>query len=202
MQRSTNIGRIFKILQESGILRPRDMDAYGIPRRYLSLLYKRGLLRRTARGLYELPDSDVSEHQTLAQVSKRVPGSVVCLLSALRFHDLTSQQPHEVWIALDRSRNPILRIRDLPIRKVRFSGYAFSEGIEEYDVNGVKIRVYSAAKTIADCFKYRNKIGLDVALQALRACQRERRCSSDELWRFAKVCRVANIMRPYMEAMS
>ncbi len=198
----TNIEKILDIVRESGVVRPRDLDKYSIPRRYMSLLHQKKLLHRCARGLYELPDSNISEHRTVAQVCNRVPGGVVCLLSALRFHDITSVHPHEIWLALDRSKNPSLRIRDLPIRRVRFSGAAFSEGIEEHDVCGVQVHVYSIAKTVADCFKYRNKVGLDVSLEALRECRRERRCSNDDLWYFAKVCRVANVMRPYMEAMS
>lgn len=198
----TNIEKTLDIVAQIGIVRPRDFDEHNVPRRYLSLLHQRGLLRRIGRGLYELPGADVTEHWTIVQVSKRVPGGVVCLLSALRFHDLTSQHPHEVWLALDRTKNPIIKAKDLPIRKMRFSGPAFSEGIEEHEVSGVSVKVYNVAKTIVDCFKYRNKIGLDVALEALRECRRERLCKSDDLWYYAKICRVTNVMQPYLEAMS
>lgn len=202
MPRKTNIERVLEITNKAGIIRPRDLDVFDIPRRYLSLLNQRGLLRRIGRGLYELPNADVTEHWTIAQVSKRVPDCVICLISALRFHDLTSQHPHEVWLALERTRNPILKVKDLPIRRMRYSGLAFSEGIEEHVVSGVTVRVYNVAKTIVDCFKYRNKIGLDVALEALRECRHERRCTNDDLWHYAKICRVTNVMRPYLEAMS
>jgi len=202
MSKKTNIERVLEITGKAGIIRPRDLDGFDIPRRYLSLLNQRGLLHRIGRGLYELPNADVTEHWTIAQVSKRVPDCVICLISALRFHDLTSRHPHEVWLAIERTKNPILKIMDLPIRRMRYSSLAFSEGIEEHVVSGVNVRIYSVAKTIVDCFKYRNKIGLDVALEALKESRRERRCTNDDLWRYAKICRVTNVMRPYLEAMS
>jgi predicted transcriptional regulator of viral defense system len=192
---------LLSLMKKTGVIRPKDLDAHGIPRRYLSLLYQKGLVQRRGRGIYELPGADVTEHHTLAQVCKRVPTAVVCLLSALAFHNLTSQHPFEVWLALERSAHRT-REQALPIRVFRFSGQAFSEGIEEHEVSGVPVRVYSLPKTIADCFKYRNKIGLDVAIEALKACRRERRCTFDDLWHYAKICRVANVMRPYMEALS
>ncbi len=154
-----------------------------------------------ARGIYELPDADITEHQTLAQVCKRVPKGVVCLLSALQFHNLTSQQPFEVWLALDRSAHRTKEAK-LPIRIARFSGKAFSEGVEEHIIGGVTAKIYNLPKTVADCFKYRNKIGLDVALEALKECRQERRCTFDELWHYAKICRVSNVIRPYMEALT
>jgi predicted transcriptional regulator of viral defense system len=140
-----------------------------------------------------------SEHEMLAAVSARVPHGVVCLLSALRFHDLTTQNPAEVWLAIDRkARAPAQR--ELPLRIVRFSGKARIKGIEEHFIDGVRVRIYNPAKTVADCFKYRRKIGTDVALEALRDCCRSKRCSLDELSRYAAVCRVTNVMQPYLEA--
>jgi predicted transcriptional regulator of viral defense system len=122
-------------------------------------------------------------------------------LSALRFHELTTQAPFEVWLAIDeKARLP--KVDYPPIRIVRFSGKSLEFGIQEHRIEGVAVRVYSPAKTIADCFKYRNKIGLDVALEALRDCWQERRATTDELWAAAKVCRVANVMRPYMESLT
>jgi predicted transcriptional regulator of viral defense system len=197
----TNTGKIIELVRQSGVLRPRDLDRYGIPRRYMSRLYQKGMLERVGRGLYSIPGAEPTEHHTVAMVSKQIPQAVICLLSALQFHNLTSQNPYQVWIAINRtSRRP--RASGLPIRIVRFSGVAMSEGIEDHELEGVNVRVYGIAKTVADCFKYRNKIGLDVALEALRECLRERRSTSDELWHFARVCRVANVMRPYLEAMS
>lgn len=196
---SPTVKRVLKIAAEAGVLRPRDLDNHGIPRRYLSMLCRQGLLSRTGRGLYVLADADTTENRTLAEVCKRVPAGVICLLSALRFHNLTTQMPFQVWLAIDRKAR-LPKEPMLPIRIVRFSGPALETGIEEHQVEGVRVKVYSPAKTVADCFKYRNKIGRDVALEALRDCRSQRKCSNDELWRYAKVCRVANVMKPYLEA--
>ena len=191
--------RILELVEQAGVLRPRDLDAHGIPRIYLSRLCERGLLQRVGRGLYVLPNADVSEHHTLAEACKRVPHGVVCLLSALRFHGLTTQSPHEVWLAIgSKAWRP--QVDYPPLRFVRFSARALEAGVEEHSIEGVTVHVYDPAKTVADCFKYRNKIGLDVALEALRDCRRQRKCTNDELWHYAKICRVANVMRPYMEA--
>jgi predicted transcriptional regulator of viral defense system len=191
--------RILEMVEQAGVLRPRDLDAHGIPRIYLSRLCERGILQRVGRGLYVLSNADVSEHHTLAEAGKRVPHGVVCLLSALRFHGLTTQAPFEVWLAIG---SKVWRPQvDYPrLRFVRFSARALEAGLEEHSIEGVIVRVYNPAKTVADCFKYRNKIGLDVALEALRDCRRQRICTNDKLWHYAKICRVANIMRPYMEA--
>lgn len=191
--------QILEIVAEAGVLRPRDLEAHGIPRIYLSRLCERGLLDRVGRGLYVLPDADVSEHHTLAEAGKRVPHGVVCLLSALRFHGLTTQSPSEVWLAIaNKAWRP--QVDYPPLRFVRFSERTLEAGVEEHSIEGILVRIYNPAKTVADCFKYRNKIGLDVALEALRDCRRQRRCTNDELWHYAKICRVANVMRPYMEA--
>jgi len=193
------IGQVLRLVQDAGVLRPRELDAHGIPREILRRLSDRGLLARVGRGLYMLPDAAVTEHHTLAEASKRVPQGVVCLLSALCFHGLTTHVPAEVWMALP---NKVWRPRvDAPaMRFVRFSGDAFESGIEAHHLEGVLVRVYNPAKTVADCFKYRNKIGLDVALEALRDCLRQHRCTVDELWEFARICRVAPVMQPYIEA--
>lgn len=195
--------RVLARVQAAGIIRPRDLATESITHQYLQSLYHRGLLARTGRGLYTLPDAAEAfdEHAALATAAKRVPGGVICLLSALRFHDLTTQAPFEIWVAVEHSAY-VPRDPTLPLRVVYFSGAAYSEGIEEHEVNGVPVRVYSPAKTVADCFKYRNKIGLDVALEALRETWRERRATMDELWRNAKVCRVANVMRPYLASLT
>jgi len=193
--------KILELAYESVGVNLKDLEEKGIPRHYLYKLYRQGLLARAARGLYVRSDLDPSEYQTIAEVAKRVPEGVLCLLSALQLHELTTQMPHQVWLAIEpikrRPKEP-----GLPIRLVQFSGESFSAGIEERDIKGVKVKIYSPAKTVADCFKFRNKIGLDVALEALRDCRRQRKCSNDDLYRFAKVCRVWKIMRPYLEAMS
>jgi predicted transcriptional regulator of viral defense system len=195
----TQIQRVLDIVHRTGVLRPRDLNAYGIPREYLYRLLDRGLLERVGRGLYVLPDVDATEHHTLAEAGKRVPQGVVCLLSALQFHGLTTQAPFEVWLAIEaKAWRP--RVDYPPLRIVRFSGTAWESGVEEHSIEGILVKVYSPAKTVADCFKYRNKIGLDVAIEALRDCHRQRKCTNDDLVRYARICRVTAVMRPYLEA--
>lgn len=196
---STTTKQVLKLAQQMGVLRVRDLTSRGIHPEYLRRLCCQGLLTRAGRGLYVTADAEISAHHGLAQVGKRVPHGVICLLSALRFHELGTQIPHEIWMAVDR-RAARPRVDYPPLRIVRFSGQALTAGIEEHKIEGVRVRVYSPAKTVADCFKYRNKIGLDVALEALRECWRARRCTMDELWRCAKICRVQNVMQPYLEA--
>jgi predicted transcriptional regulator of viral defense system len=191
---------LIALVRRAGILRPRDVLAAGIPTATFRRLEQRGVLRRSGRGLYMLADTaEVTEHHALAEACTRVPHGVVCLLSALRFHDLTTQSPFEVWLAIEeRKWRPV--VDHPPLRIMRFSGPAFTQGVEVRRVEGVSVRVYGVAKTIADCFKYRNKVGLDVALEALRDVRRRRLCTNDDLWRYAQVCRVANVMLPYLEA--
>ncbi len=197
---TTRTDKILELVRAAGILRPRDLDQYGIPRIYLSRLCASGKLKRVGRGLYILPESDTTEHHSLAEVCKRVPKGVVCLLSALRFHDITTQAPFEVWLAIgEKDWRP--RVEYPPLRIVRFSPASLSAGIEVHRIEGVTVQVYCPAKTVADCFKYRNKIGLDVALEALRQCWRSRQCTMDELWHYADLCRVRNVMRPYLESL-
>lgn len=190
-----------QLARQAGILRPRDLEAHGIARTYLRELCDQGLLIRSGRGIYTAADAEVTEHHTLAEVSKRVPHGVVCLASALRFHDLTTQNPWEVWLMIE-SGSRVPRVDYPPLRIFRSSGEAFLSGIDEHPIEGVSLRVYNLPKTIADCFKYRNKIGLDLALEALRECLRSRRCSRDELHHYARICRVEQVMRPYLEALA
>lgn len=198
---TTQTDKVLKLVRKAGILRPRDLDPYDIPRTYLSRLCAVGKLQRIGRGLYVLPDSGATEHRTLAEACKRVPKGVVCLLSALRFHDLTTQTPFEIWLAIgEKAWRP--RMKYPQLRIVRFSQAALSAGIKEHQIEGVTVKVYSPAKTVADCFKYRNKIGLDVAIEALRECRRERHCTMDDLWHYADICRVRNVMRPYLESLA
>jgi predicted transcriptional regulator of viral defense system len=191
--------RVLDLASKGGILRPRDLQTKGLPKDYLWRLHKQEKLEKVGRGMYAMPGAALSEHQTVVQAALRVPHGVVCLLSALRFHDLTTQSPFEVWMAIDvKARAPKEEI--IPLRIVRFSGKALTAGVETHSIEGVKVRVYSPAKTVADCFKYRNKIGLDVAMEALKDCWRKKKATSDELWRYAKVCRVSHVMRPYLES--
>jgi predicted transcriptional regulator of viral defense system len=192
---------LLKLAREKGVLRSCDLDKFGIPRVYLSRLCEKGLLYRASRGVYIRADSDITENHDLAQVARRVPDGVVCLISALQFYNIGTQIPHKLWIAIgEKDRRP--RLEYPPVRVVRFSGEARTAGVDIHEIEGVSIKIYSIAKTIADCFKYRNKIGLDVALEALRECRRAKLCSMDDLWTNAKICRVANVMRPYLEAMA
>ena len=183
------------------LLRARDLTQRGLSTVILGRLVAAGKLERVARGVYSLPGRGLSEHRSLAEAALRVPKGVVCLLSALRFHDLTTQAPFEVWLAIDnKAATPKLDYP--PLRLVRFSGAALTEGVEEHVVDGVTVRVTGVAKTVADCFKYRNKIGLDVALEALRDAWNGKRMTSDEIWHYAKIDRVANVMRPYLESLA
>lgn len=184
-----------------GVMRSRDFEAHGVSRVTVQRLCERGLLRRLGRGIYGLADAELTEHHTLAEAARRVPAGVVCLLSALRFHELTTQNPFEVWLAIDvKAFKP--KVDWPPLRIVRFSGVALAFGVEERAVEGVPVRMTSPAKTVADCFKYRNKIGVDVAVEALTMYRRERRGTLDELLQAAAVDRVARVIRPYVEAIS
>lgn len=192
--------KIHRLASKKGVLRPADLARHGIPRAVLSRMRARGELERISRGLYAIPGSAISEHRGLAEACRRVPKGVVCLLSALRFHDLTTQAPFEVWMAIpEKAWRPKLDYP--PLRIFRFSGKALHEGVETHLIDRVKVQVFNPAKTVADCFKYRNKVGLDVALEALRDCWRERKATMDEFSRYAKICRVANVMRPYLESL-
>ena len=192
---------ILDLAAERSLIRPRDLTERGLPTVALTRLVRQGRLQRVGRGLYALPDRPVSEHNALAEVARKHPQAIVCLLSALRFHDLTTQSPFEVWLAIpNKARAP--KMDYPPLRIVRFSGAALARGVEDHVIDGVPVRVTSVARTVADCFKFRNKIGHDVALEALQEAWRAKRASMDELWRYATLCRVANVMRPYMESLS
>lgn len=192
--------RLLALVHRLGVVRPRDLAGRGVPRTTLAKLVAEGVLDRPSRGVYVLADADVTEHHDLAQVCKRVPHGIVCLLSALRFHRLTTQAPHEVWFGIGRkARRP--KLDHPPLRIVRFSGAGLTAGVEEHTVEGVRVRVTGPARTVADCFAYRNTVGLEVALEALRDCLRQRRATVDELHRAAQTRRMANVMRPYLEAM-
>jgi predicted transcriptional regulator of viral defense system len=200
---------ILDLARHRGLIRPLDLTAHGLPRVSLTRLVRQGRLARVGRGLYALPDRSVSEHSTLAEVARKHPRAVVCLLSALRFHELGTQAPFEVWLAIpNKARAPSLDSLHLtgPLRIVRFPEIALTEGVDEHLIDGVPVRITGIARTVADCFKYRNKIGLDVALESLREALgtngQGRRATMDDLWRFARLCRVANVMRPYLEALA
>jgi predicted transcriptional regulator of viral defense system len=192
--------KILELLKSSAFLRPRDLKKHGLSRTALSRLCRKGQVVRTERGLYMIPGEIQTEHFSLLEVAKRVPGGVFCLLSALSFHVIGTQNPYQAWIAIDRkSAKP--RISNTGMRIVRFSEASLHYGVEQHNILGIALKVTGPAKTVADCFKYRNKIGLDVAIEALREGLRDRRFTADDLYRAALVCRIWNVIRPYAEAM-
>ena len=191
--------RAVELARRRGILTSREATRKGIHSQVLTRLVSDGVLDRVARGQYRLPDAPIGEHHALALVASAVPAGVICLLSALAFHGIGTQMPLRVWVAIDRrARGPTVDWP--PLRVVRFGGEALTSGVEVHHVEGVAVRVFAPAKTVADLFKYRNKVGLDVALEALRDVWSRNLATIDELHRYARVCRVERVMRPYLEA--
>ncbi len=186
--------------QNGGILRTRQALDLGIHPRTLYALRDAGIVEPLSRGVYRLADLPPVGNPDLVRVALRIPSGVICLISALAFHDLTTQVPHEVHVALERGSEPP-RLDYPPVKVYWFTGTAFSEGIELHEVDTVQVRVYSAEKTIADCFKYRNKLGLDIALEALKRYRERGKMDLEKLLHNARVCRVENIMKPYLEAL-
>jgi len=188
-----------EIVSMQEVARRRDLAAQGVTANHLHRLIESGRVERVGRGLYRAKEAEITEYHTLIEAALLVPKGVVCLLSALRFHDLTTQAPFEVWMAIgNKSWRPTTG--DVPLRIHYFSGRALTEGVERHEIEGVPVNIYSAAKTVADCFKFRNKIGVDVAIEALRDYLRKRLPEKD-LWRYAEVCRVRKVMYPYLEAL-
>ena len=180
-----------------GIIRAADLRSMGASRTLLPYLMHRGVLRKVSRGAYMLSDY-ILVRSGFAEVAAIAPNSVFCLLSALQYHEITTQMPNEMWIAVERGKH-IPVVRDIPVKVIQLSKAMFSAGIEEYKSDGVIIRVYSPAKTIVDCFRFRNKIGLDVAREALIDCIAQKKATRDEIWRYAHFCRIATVIRPYLE---
>ncbi|WP_339898340.1 type IV toxin-antitoxin system AbiEi family antitoxin domain-containing protein [uncultured Gilvimarinus sp.] len=193
--------KILEIAQSKGIIRSRDISALGLPRVALTRMVREGMLIRIERGLYAPKSRNISEHSSLIEATSKCPQGIVCLLSALRVHNLTTQSPFEIWLAIPhKGRAP--KMSYPPLRIMRFSGKALTEGVEKQLLDGVEVQVTNVTRTVVDCFKFRNKIGLDVALEALREAWDSKLVSMDELWRCASMFRVANVMRPYMETLS
>lgn len=191
--------KILEAARKKGLIGARDVQELGIPRQALYGLYEKGLLIRAARGMYMLPDAPITEYQNLIEVAKKIPTAVVCLISALSFYEITTQIPDQIWIAVPRDTwRP--KMAYPPLRYTVLTEKTYRFGIQEVDINGAKIKIYSPAKTVADCFKFRNKVGLDIAIEALREVWRTRIATMNELTEAAKVNRVLKIMRPYMEA--
>jgi predicted transcriptional regulator of viral defense system len=194
--------RALDVARERGMARARDFRDAGVPPSYLTRLCEQGKLTRLARGLYQLADTEeITASQSLAEAARLAPSGVISLLSALQFHGLTTQLPHAVWMTLHhKARAP----RSLPFRTeiVRASGEAFTAGRMSASVGGVTVPVYDPAKTIVDCFKYRSRVGLDVAIEALRDGLRQRKVTRSQLWEYARICRVQNVMRPHLETLT
>ena len=190
--------RIFR--NRGGILKTGEALSAGIHPRTLYEMHRTGILEKLARGLYRLADLPPLGNPDLVSVSLKVPSGVICLISALSYHEITTQIPHEIYVALERGTEPP-RLGHPPLRIFWFSGQAFNLGIQNDKIDGVSVRIYNPEKTIADCFKYRNKIGLDTAIEALKLYRGKKRFNDDELMRFARACRVEKIIRPYLEAL-
>lgn len=201
MARKTQTDRLLDYVRDRGMVRPRDLESLDIPRAVLKRLVDRGKLIRRSRGVYTVPDHEPTRHTDLAEVCARAPGATVCLISALDFHELTTQIPHAVWIMIDRSgRRP--KIERLPIHIVYASGEARTAGVETHEVEGVTVALTNPAKTVADCFRYRDHVGQDVAIEALRDCLRQRKATPSDIYEMAKIDRVSKRVRPYIEALA
>lgn len=199
MEKQSHRERALSVARQRGVARARDFDAAGVPRVYLKRLEAEGALVRIGRGLYQDPKAELSAQHSLAEAAQAAPKGVIGLLSALHFHQLTTQTPHEVWMLMP-SKAWTPSAPPVKLRILRASSASLHAGVEHHVIDGVPVAITSPAKTVADCFKYRSKVGLDVALEALRDALRKKQAAADDIWRFAKVNRVATIMRPYMEA--
>lgn len=191
--------RALALLKEHGVMRLRELTAAGIHAQTISRLAKEGAVMQVARGLYELPDADISRSHTLAEVAKVVPRGVICLISALEFHEITLQLPSRVWVAIGhKAWRP--RYFYPPIRVVCFGEKAHSMSIERHTIDGVEVPIFSPAKTVVDCFRYRSTVGLDVALEGMRMAIRRRKANPNDIYRYARELRIWSILRPYLEA--
>ena len=197
---NTQTQRVLELARQRGLLRASHLQELGIARVLLSRLTASGQLERVGRGVYRLADSQGAAYESLATIAVKVPQAVFCLLTALQIHELTTQLPRQVWIAMPQGSH-VPKMAYPPVKMVQFSGEAYAQGIEVARADQVELRVYGVAKTIADCFKHRNKVGLDVAIEALKEALAANKSNADDLWRFAKISRVANVMRPYLETL-
>jgi len=201
MPAASHIERLLQHLQRKGVVRPRDLESLGVPRVALQRAVDRGQVIRRTRGVYVKPDHAATRHTDIAAVGARTPKAVVCLVSALEYHGLTTQVPHAVWIMIHKSSHrPIFEAP--AVRVVRASGPALTTGVEKHKIEGVVVQMTTPAKTVADCFRYRDTVGTDVAVEALRDCLRKRKATPADIFEMAKVDRVARVMRPYLEALA
>lgn len=188
------------VLKARGIARLAELRAEGVTAATMSRMERDGEVLRLARGLYQLPDAPLDVHHSLAEAAKRLPKGVVCLVSALAFHDLTDQLPRHVWMAIGQ-KDWAPKADGVSIRLVRFTDRLLADGVETHTVEGVSVKVFGVAKTIADCFRYRNKIGLSVAIEGLQEALRQRKATPDEIAKQAERGAVATVIRPYLEAL-
>jgi len=200
MKEESKRQRVIDLVCGQSVIRPRDLKEHGLPKDYLYVLAQEGVIERIGRGLYQWPNKDLGRHHSLVEISKLAPKAVVALLSALNYHNMTTQNPHQIWLAIDRKAwRP--EISYPPVRFVTMSAESLHSGVETHSIEGVPIKVFNPAKTVVDCFKYRGKIGLDVALEALREGWSARKFTIDELQKYAKICRVQKVMQPYLESL-
>lgn len=191
--------KIFQLFEDKKMIRSRDVEAIGIPREYLLRMVRKGLVIRVARGLYCLSDENFKGYESFVEAVMTVPNGVICLISALHFYDITTQVSDKIWMAVKKgSWRP--RSDSVQIKYNIFSENSYNYGIEIHKINNIEIPVYSVAKTVADCFKFRNKIGLDAAIEALKEAIRSKKAGVDEIHEAAKVCRVSRVIQPYMES--
>lgn len=200
MKIRTEAERIIELVKAHGLIRARDVEAHGLHTQALTRLVREGKLQRASRGRYRLPDPDyeITEHHGLVLGASAAPKGVVCLLSALQYHEIGTQLPRQLWMALP-PRTRSASIDYPPMRFIRMSGEAFTTGIEEHILEGQTVRIYDVAKTVVDSFKFRNKIGMDIALEALNESWRDRKLNLNRVAEYARICRVWNVMRPYLE---
>ncbi len=192
--------KLLNFIKKKGIVRAKEAEALGYPRVYLTRLLRQGFLQHPAHGLYSMADMEWTFDFQLAVTAALIPNGVIALLSALQYYQLGVEHSPKIWVAV-RQKARVTKNTDLPLKIVYFSGKAFEDGIEIRNIKGVAVKIYNPAKTIADCFKFRNKIGLDTALEALRECRKRKLCTMDELWHYAKICRVSAVIRPYLESL-
>lgn len=200
-QSSTAYEKLLLLVQTKGVIRLNEIEKFGIHHEYVRRLCKAGKLIKLSKGLYASAEYDITEHHSIVEICQRIPHAIICLLSALIFHGLTTQMPHEIWIAIgNKAHRP--QIEYPPIRISRFSDKALQAGVEEHTLEGCVVKVYCPAKTVVDCFKFRNKIGLDVALEALHDVFRQRKATYNEIVHYAKICRIEKIIKPYLETVA
>jgi predicted transcriptional regulator of viral defense system len=193
--------RLLEFAARNKFFRARDAETEAqVSRVYLQRLVESGKLVRNGRGLYSLAGDNFTETRDVLEVGARVPTGVLCLLSALRFHDLTTQNPFEIWLAIERGRR-VPKVENVPVRIFRFAPKVYEAGIETHKIEGAEIKVYSAAKTVADCFRYQSEVGFDVALEALRDAWTKRKATMDELYHFAEIRNIKNKMLPYLRTL-